>query len=256
MKKATQFTVHNSQLTIHKKLSALVPQCLRAFTLAETLIVIGIIGVVAALTLPNLNHATGDKERITKVKKIHSTLNEAYERAQVVYGNASEWENSSCLESVENENGDITNYGCSYRFAERIAEFLKASKTKIDKYSLDDQSITLTDGIELYIDNATPCRWDYNPQLKYLGSIYVDIDGFDKGKNESGYDQFIFDMTNQGLYFEGILDDAIGYLFNGHYGASRWILENDNADYLKADSTGKCNDSDIVLNWTTNTSCH
>ena len=31
------------------------------FTLAEVLIVIGIIGVVAALTLPNLNHATGDK---------------------------------------------------------------------------------------------------------------------------------------------------------------------------------------------------
>ena len=33
-----------------------------AFTLAEVLIVIGIIGVVAALTLPNLNHATGDKD--------------------------------------------------------------------------------------------------------------------------------------------------------------------------------------------------
>ena len=42
-----------------------------AFTLAEVLIVIGIIGVVAALTLPNLNHATGDKEKVTKVKKIY-----------------------------------------------------------------------------------------------------------------------------------------------------------------------------------------
>ena len=48
------------------------------FTLAEVLIVIGIIGVVAALTLPNLNHATGDKERITKVKKIYSKIGRAH----------------------------------------------------------------------------------------------------------------------------------------------------------------------------------
>lgn len=40
-----------------------------AFTLAETLIVMGIIGVVAALTLPNLNSSTGDKEKVVKVKK-------------------------------------------------------------------------------------------------------------------------------------------------------------------------------------------
>ncbi len=34
---------------------------LLAFTLAETLIGIGIIGVVSALTLPNLNSSTGEK---------------------------------------------------------------------------------------------------------------------------------------------------------------------------------------------------
>ena len=46
-----------------------------AFTLAETLIVMGIIGVVAALTIPNLNSSTADKEKIAKVKKIYSNLN-------------------------------------------------------------------------------------------------------------------------------------------------------------------------------------
>ena len=40
-----------------------------AFTLAETLIVMGVIGVVAALTLPNLNQSTGNKEKVAKVKK-------------------------------------------------------------------------------------------------------------------------------------------------------------------------------------------
>ena len=35
-----------------------------AFTLAETLVVMGIIGVVAALTIPNLNQSTGDREKV------------------------------------------------------------------------------------------------------------------------------------------------------------------------------------------------
>ena len=90
-----------------------------AFTLAETLIVIGIIGVVAALTLPNLNHATGDKERVTRVKKIFSSLTDAYDRARVVYGEINEWEKGI----------DEEDYGAmSERFAKRIAEFLKVSK--------------------------------------------------------------------------------------------------------------------------------
>ena len=227
-----------------------------AFTLAEVLIVIGIVGVVAALTLPNLNHATGDKEKVTKVKKIYSTLSEAFDRAQAIYGNAEEWENSSCQENIEGENGEITYYSCTYKFAERIAEFLKISKSQIDKYSLDGQYITLTNGVEIFIDSIPPEEWNYSPNLKYLGILYVDLDGFDKGKDELGYDQFIFDMTNQGLRYEGILDGAINYLFSGNYGASRWILENDNMDYLKVNDSGKCNDSDIVLNWNTNTSCH
>ena len=37
-----------------------------AFTLAETLVVMGIIGVVAALTIPNLNQATGEKEIVAR----------------------------------------------------------------------------------------------------------------------------------------------------------------------------------------------
>ena len=48
-----------------------------AFTLAETLIVMGIIGIVSALTLPNLNSSTGEKEKVAKVKKIYQNLSDA-----------------------------------------------------------------------------------------------------------------------------------------------------------------------------------
>ena len=62
-----------------------------AFTLAETLIVMGIIGVVAALTIPNLNSSTADKEKVAKVMKVYSNLNNAFGRAEAVYGSVDEW---------------------------------------------------------------------------------------------------------------------------------------------------------------------
>lgn len=43
---------------------------LAAFTLAEVLITLGIIGVVAAMTMPSLIQNTKEKEAISKLKKI------------------------------------------------------------------------------------------------------------------------------------------------------------------------------------------
>src|SRR5574344_485196 len=47
------------------------------FTLAEVLIVLGIIGVVAAMTIPTLMNQTGQAEFKTGFKKVVSTLNQA-----------------------------------------------------------------------------------------------------------------------------------------------------------------------------------
>lgn len=47
------------------------------FTLAEVLITLGIIGVVAAMTIPTLMNSTGQAEFKTGYKKIISTLNQA-----------------------------------------------------------------------------------------------------------------------------------------------------------------------------------
>jgi len=223
----------------------------QAFTLAETLIVIGIIGVVAALTLPNLNHATGNKEAITKVKKIYSALNDAYDRAQVVYGDADGWPaNTNCSQD--------DNIDCSELAANRISEFMKVSKKEgcCDVYLADGMLVNFSINVPM-VDNDS----SYYPGLEFLGYISVDIDGPNKGKNEEGKDQFEFDILNQGIYPEGIYDSKISCLFNaencngsGHYGATRWIIENDNMDYLKVDETGKCPDG-TQLSWTV-TSCN
>ena len=51
------------------------------FTLAEVLIVLVILGVIAALTVPNLMGTADEKARITAFKKAYSELNHAFQLA-------------------------------------------------------------------------------------------------------------------------------------------------------------------------------
>ena len=62
-----------------------------AFTLAETLIVIGIIGVIASLTIPTLSNETNSKEVVTKLKKTQAILEDAFGRAEAQYGSLDDW---------------------------------------------------------------------------------------------------------------------------------------------------------------------
>lgn len=61
------------------------------FTLAEVLITLGIIGVVAAMTLPALTAKYQKVSTVTQLKKTYSTLAQAFTMAQKDYGDISEW---------------------------------------------------------------------------------------------------------------------------------------------------------------------
>ena len=263
------FTVHHSQFTQ------------LAFTLAETLIVIGILGVVAALTLPNLNHATGDKETVTRLKKVHSTLNEAFDRAIATYGPLDEWQNTCGNTSEELA-------ACTFK---RITEFLKVSKTcsngdydeetgdldtanmescttSLDGWTDPYQSAAvLADGTtfivyDFYNPSCDENRWQYkNICIDY---IEVDINGKNKGKNQYGQDQFEFMVTKDSgivpfIHFRnntyaGVVSDCMS---GKNFQCTFWVLEYENMDYLKADNSGKCTDNpSITLDGVTNTSCH
>lgn len=56
------------------------------FTLAEVLITLGIIGVVAAMTMPSLIQKNQDKELISRIKKTYSDVSNAVLRAQTDFG--------------------------------------------------------------------------------------------------------------------------------------------------------------------------
>ena len=232
-----------------------------AFTLAETLIVMGIIGVVAALTIPNLNSSTADKEKVAKLNKVYSNLQDAFGRAEAVYGPYDEWFQT-----------DTTMDTQTTRFAERVGEFLKVSKNcghnvngtcmTTGQYkniagthyvttpvSADNVSAILADGTSILFSKYTSDS---------TGIIFVDIDGPTKGLFKYGVDLFEFrvDSTN-GLHYIKDYDNGITSCVGegaGVYGCEMWVIQNGNMDYLKADKTGKCPNGK-VLNYTTNTSC-
>ena len=62
-----------------------------AFTLAEVLITLGIIGVVAAMTLPTLIAKYQEKVWLTQFKVTYSTLSQAYLRAYQEHGVIKNW---------------------------------------------------------------------------------------------------------------------------------------------------------------------
>ena len=64
------------------------------FTLAEVLITLGIIGVVAALTLPSLIQKYQEKALVTSYLRVYSILNQAYNFAVQEYGTYDTWEKS------------------------------------------------------------------------------------------------------------------------------------------------------------------
>ncbi|MBR1680263.1 type II secretion system protein, partial [bacterium] len=159
-----------------------------AFTLAETLIVMGIIGVVAALTLPNLNSSTGDKEKVVKLKKIYSNLQDAFGRVEAVYGPIDEWE-WRCDSNSMSE--------CHvYKFVNRMSDFTKVS-FPLDYHYLPNgvfggHNSGRNDTMPVFADGSA---MSFSPERGGGGLIgrivaYVDIDGINKGASKLGSDVF------------------------------------------------------------------
>lgn len=217
----------NAKHQIRKDISALLPQypsnfsemdhslltthySLRqkfAFTLAEVLITLGIIGVVAALTLPNLiaNHRA--KELEAGLKKSSSVIQQALEMANAENGEPLTPESVNCFKfkhilvpylKVLKDCGSGTEIGSCvpnpeagpFR-GEATATYKTYNKyTDASHSTLDDGQLLLSDGSFLYFENS--CE---------VGSrvyISVDVNGYKKGPNIWGHDLFTFQLMDNG----------------------------------------------------------
>ena len=62
-----------------------------AFTLVEILITLGIIGVVAAMTIPNLIQNSIEKRTVSQLREVQSILSQAVRSAEEEYGDVTGW---------------------------------------------------------------------------------------------------------------------------------------------------------------------
>ncbi len=115
---------NHSPLTIHHSPKRI------AFTLAEVLITLGIIGIVVALTIPNL--VQGYRKRVveTRLKEFYTITQQAFKMAEVDNGDITNWGRYGNPGNVYLEN-DVYHSNSDEWFDKYISPYLKEEKRNL-----------------------------------------------------------------------------------------------------------------------------
>ncbi len=183
---------------------------IKAFTLAEVLITLGVIGIVAAMTIPTIAAKIDHVQKISLLKKSHSAINQSVKLASDDYGDFNSWDNT--LPTMEFLTKYIapymkitlycTNYKvCNYPNSRPWSRYNGNDNytgfndfSRIPFFSIDGilYSISLNGGPT---DLDTEVEYDYN----YIGrnAIFVDVNGPNL-PNRFGNDVFVLSRNNDG----------------------------------------------------------
>jgi prepilin-type N-terminal cleavage/methylation domain-containing protein len=233
----------------------------KAFTLAEVLITLGIIGIVAALTMPALIADYKEKAAVVKVKKAYNVLSNAYNLALMENGELNSWfTNMAISDSARRVNSPI--------FFEKIKPHLNIIKDcGLNSGCLTPGTIHAMNGSNgdgpldtndrqykfVLADGTLVSLTVYIPGCKtneVCGAIGIDVDGL-KGPYAWGLDWFTFNFTPERLVPRGAPNDPGGETFAAActkttgYGCTGWVIINENMDYLHCDD----------LSWNGKTKC-
>lgn len=237
-----------------------------AFTLAEIVIVMGIIGVIGVLAVTNARKDTDVAEKVTQLRKTYQILDAAFSTAVMENGTIDTW-GTNGAKPTPAEVWDVmknylkfqkvcgTNSGC-WKSGNQYGIDGEESSTNIDDSGLLPKAI-LSNGVSITIGIFLDHGDDENVKEAY--DILVDVNGI-KGLNTYGNDIFGFTVTNEGVIKPVSLSmyypyptksgGAIGGIPNckiiGVY-CTGWVLKFGNMDYLK-----NCADQ---LDWNTKTTC-
>ena len=232
-----------------------------AFTLAEVLITLGIIGVVAAMTMPALIENYKEKETVTRLKKAHSLMSQLFIAAVHEYSTPDNWNlGNSTLQGGTNLYNimfkDKAQYskvcigtsGCVYQNGKNNHPTLNG-RTVTTNYDNSGGNIyvnlVLTDGTTLILRTLSDdCSANIgnNHYAHECARIYLDVNG-KKGPNIQGRDFFQFTLTKTGVFPLGSTDSYNAHNFQStclnyenvndyNYGCAAWVLYNENLDYL------------------------
>lgn len=225
-----------------------------AFTLAETLITLGIIGVVAAMTIPTLMTKIREKVATNRLRDTYAILSEAYKLAVVENGPAEGWD----IGTRDSKTGGQklyeifkphlklsqdcnSNNGCFYGGVYK-ALFNDRWAWQPSSHSVYSRG-QLMNGVVLgFWSGGSGCSFNSYDSKNVCGSIWIDINGIDK-PNKAGEDFFCFRITDKGISLPSLTETS-------YYGAkcvykdtsntnggncTKWVIQKGNFDYLRRD---------------------
>ena len=196
----------------------------KAFTLAEVLLAMSIVGIVAALTVPNFISNTDEEKTVVKLKKINKELNDAYTQTLFKYGDYNNWSSESSSEK-----------------AERLFEFLDVSVGNSSSFPNSSINSTFTkcelrDGTKVSVSND---------------NVFVALNGM-SGKT-FGRDIFGFKINRTDGSIEPMDKDhdvgannKLSFTDSNYVYGTRWAIVKGNLDYWR------CLDN---LTWNGTTTC-
>ena len=224
-----------------------------AFTLAEVLMVIAIIGAVAVLAVPNLKTGISEDTNIAKLKATYNQLETAINAVIADYGSVKDAD-ESCASS--------TNFSCfNGLLAAKMDLQLNCGTTGHSKcYS--SEKLKDFSGNELIDENSAYERCEYSFILSNGAAICyrdddpgryeIDVDGPKKGPTIYGVDIFeTFLDDDSGTYTydyseDYVSDRAADAGFSDGYDEFAWAMTFGNMDYIKCASQ---------LKWHSKTTC-
>lgn len=173
----------------------------KGFTLAEILIVLLVMGVIASLTIPTLVKNTQQKDMKTKILKTYSDLSQAF---QVMTANQSKG-------TLQDFNTDITGETYPFLLRNELAKYVKYIKlcnAPADCKFGDAPGIVLSNGITINVGYFRQNNTCDDGVMRYLGYIYVDLTGPEDNKHGTLSDygpEFLFGFNEKGNVFPGIM---------------------------------------------------
>ena len=171
-----------------------------AFSLAEVLIALVIIGVVAAITVPVLFENYKKQETISRLKKAYSVISNGLRMSQTENGPFSSWEIGADMTDIDAyfnkywvpyfQNITKYNYAKDLGYEDNFC-WTNLNGRRIGWQVKSDESrmlFTLADGTVVFYPRNTT---DINGNPAYTKLFYVDING-SKKPNIIGRDVFVF----------------------------------------------------------------
>jgi len=179
-----------------------------AFTMAEVLVTIGIIGVIAAMTLPSIISKHRGKVLEAQLKKNYSMLQQALlemyrgEGQEISIKNYTRHDFTNkfayyILNTKKFSAGTITSTealdgGSSEETIYTLKDYRTYTNKQVNASHLDDGLILFNDGRRIYIDTGT------GPLSPNNILLTIDINGVQNKPNRWGFDFFTFEIMRDG----------------------------------------------------------